>query len=182
MKSSLLFFFLFWSVGFLPKRSILVAHPGMLGLQAWADGLIVILFEFLDDDTKLAQSCRNWLYVQHWHTVVPELDARDALGADGGMRDCRTCHTTGPLSLCFCRLFSRLAVICTTTATALAGTSARIVLYPHSVPLLCISGFCSRFFWIRSPVRQFDGFRVVAGAASRRALSHSHTRHTSQSR
>ena len=36
----------------------------MLGLPAWGDGLIVILFEFLDDDTKLAQSCRNWLYVQ----------------------------------------------------------------------------------------------------------------------
>ena len=44
----------------------------MLGLRAWGDGLIVIMFEFLDDDTKLAQSCRNWLYVQHWHTVVPE--------------------------------------------------------------------------------------------------------------
>ena len=43
------------SVGFLPKRSILVAYRGMLGLRAWADGLVV-LFEFLDDDTKLAQS------------------------------------------------------------------------------------------------------------------------------
>ena len=41
----------------------------MPGLWAWSDGLIVILFEFLDDDTKLAQSCRNWLYLQHWHTV-----------------------------------------------------------------------------------------------------------------
>ena len=41
------------SVGFLPKRSILVAHRGMLGLRAWADGLVVVLFEFLDDDTKL---------------------------------------------------------------------------------------------------------------------------------
>ena len=35
----------------------------MLGLWAWIDDLNVILFEFLDDDTKLAQSCRIWLYV-----------------------------------------------------------------------------------------------------------------------
>ena len=69
MIKSLLFFLL--SVGLLPKRTILVAHRGMLGSGRWGDGLIVILFEFLDDDTKLAQSCRNWLYVQHWHTVVP---------------------------------------------------------------------------------------------------------------
>ena len=33
----------------------------MLGLWAWCDDLNVILFEFLDDDTKLAQSCRDWL-------------------------------------------------------------------------------------------------------------------------
>ena len=69
------------SVGLLPKRTILVAHRGMLGLRAWGDGLIVILFEFLDDDTKLAQSCRNWLYVQHWHTVVPEPAMRVTLWA-----------------------------------------------------------------------------------------------------
>ena len=60
------------SVGFLPKRTILVVHRGMLGLQAWGDGLNGILFEFLDDDTKLAQSCRNWLYVQHWYVVAPD--------------------------------------------------------------------------------------------------------------
>ena len=29
----------------------------MLGLRAWSDNLNVILFEFLDDGTKLAQSC-----------------------------------------------------------------------------------------------------------------------------
>ena len=63
MKSSLLFFF-FGPSAFLPKRTILVAHRGMLGLRAWGDGLIVVLFEFLDDDTKLAQSCRNWLCVR----------------------------------------------------------------------------------------------------------------------
>ena len=44
----------------------------MLGLRAWGDGLNGILFEFLDDDTKLAQSCRNWLYVQHWYVVAPD--------------------------------------------------------------------------------------------------------------
>ena len=29
----------------------------MLGLRAWSDDLAVVLFEFLEDDTKLAQSC-----------------------------------------------------------------------------------------------------------------------------
>ena len=29
----------------------------MLGLRAWGDDLVVVLFEFLEDDTKLAQSC-----------------------------------------------------------------------------------------------------------------------------
>ena len=29
----------------------------MLGLRAWSDDLNVVLFEFLEDDTKLAQSC-----------------------------------------------------------------------------------------------------------------------------
>ena len=31
----------------------------MHGLLAWSDDLNVILFEFVDDDTKLAQSCRD---------------------------------------------------------------------------------------------------------------------------
>ena len=44
----------------------------MLGLRAWGDDLNVVLFEFLDDDTKLAQSCTDWLHVQHWYTVVLE--------------------------------------------------------------------------------------------------------------
>ena len=35
----------------------------MLGLRAWRDDLVAVLFEFLDDDTKLAQSCTDWLYV-----------------------------------------------------------------------------------------------------------------------
>ena len=33
----------------------------MLGLWAWSDDLNVILFEFLNDEPKLAQSCRDWL-------------------------------------------------------------------------------------------------------------------------
>ena len=147
----------------------------MLGLQAWGDGLIVILFEFLDDDTKLAQSCRNWLYVQHWHTVVPEPSMRVTLwvlmGAGGivGL-------VTQQVPLLFFSLFSRFALICITTATALAGTAVRIVLYPHSVLHICVFlVFCSRLFWTRSPVRQFGGFGVVAGAALMRALSNSHT-------
>ena len=52
----------------------------MPGIQAWGDDLVVVLFEFLDDDTKLAQSCRDWLYVQHWYTVVPDPAMRVTLG------------------------------------------------------------------------------------------------------
>ena len=44
----------------------------MPGIWAWCDDLVVVLFEFLDDDTKLAQSCTDWLYVQRWYTVVPD--------------------------------------------------------------------------------------------------------------
>ena len=51
----------------------------MLGLRAWGDDLNVVLLEFLDDDTKLAQLCRNWLYVQHWYTVVLEPSMRVTL-------------------------------------------------------------------------------------------------------
>ena len=79
------------TVGLLPKRSILVAHRGKLGLLAWAHGLVVVLFEFLDDDTKLAQSCTDWLHVQRWHTVVPELPTtgwrRLRADGDGAFRD-----------------------------------------------------------------------------------------------
>ena len=51
----------------------------MLGLRAW--DLVVVLFEFLDDDTKLAQSCTDWLYLQHWFTVVPDPTMRVTLWA-----------------------------------------------------------------------------------------------------
>ena len=50
-------------------------------LRAWSDDLNVVLFEFLEDDTKLAQSCTDWLYVQHWYTVAP--DPAMPLGAGG---------------------------------------------------------------------------------------------------
>ena len=53
----------------------------MLGLRAWSDDLVVVLFEFLEDDTKLAQSCTDWLYVQHWYTVVPDPAMRVTLWA-----------------------------------------------------------------------------------------------------
>ena len=53
----------------------------MLGLRAWGDDLEAVLFEFLDDDTKLAQSCTDWLHVQHWYTVVPDPAMRVTLWA-----------------------------------------------------------------------------------------------------
>ena len=57
----------------LPEFALLFfARVDMLGLRAWGDDLIAVLFEFLDDDTKLAQSCTGWLYVQHLYTVVPD--------------------------------------------------------------------------------------------------------------
>ena len=59
----------------------------MLGLWAWGYDMNVILFEFLDDDTKLSQSCRDWLYVQHWNTVVPDPAMRVTLPALLGTGD-----------------------------------------------------------------------------------------------
>ena len=59
----------------------------MLGLREWSDDLNVVLFEFLEDDTKLAQSCTDWLYVQHWYTVVPEPSMRVTLWALMGVGD-----------------------------------------------------------------------------------------------
>ena len=59
----------------------------MLGLRAWGDDLVAVLFEFLDDDTKLAQSCTDWLYVQHWYTVVRDPAMRVTLWALMGVGD-----------------------------------------------------------------------------------------------
>ena len=87
----------------------------MLGLRAWGDDLVVVLLEFLEDDTKLAQSCTDWLYVQHWYTVVPDPATRVTLWAlmtskpssmrlDGYL--CEVCHTTF-LCIPFCGRFLR---------------------------------------------------------------------------
>ena len=51
------------------------------------DDLNVVLFEFLEDDTKLAQSCTDWLHMQHCYTVVPEPAMRVTLRALMGVGD-----------------------------------------------------------------------------------------------
>ena len=100
----------------MPKFALLfLLVSTMLGLRAWGDDLVVVLFEFLEDDTKLAQSCTDWLYVQHWYTVVPDLTMRVTLWAlmtskpssvwhDGYL--CEVCHTTF-LCIPFCGRFLR---------------------------------------------------------------------------
>ena len=42
-----------------PNLRFCFARVHVLGPRAWGDDLIVVLFEFLDDDTKLAQSCTD---------------------------------------------------------------------------------------------------------------------------
>ena len=59
-------------VPFAQISAFVCARVHMLGLRVWGDDLIVVLFEFLDNDTKLTRSCTDWLYVQHWYSVVPE--------------------------------------------------------------------------------------------------------------
>ena len=88
----------------------------MPGIRAWSDDLVVVLFEFLDDDTKLAQSCTDWLYVQHWCTFVPDLAMRRL---DGYL--CEVFHTTF-LSSPFCGRFSVEGV----TSFALLPTGAAV--------------------------------------------------------
>ena len=81
------------------------------GHASWNDDLNVILFEFLDDDTKLAQLCRNLLYVPHWYVVAPDPARRVTLAALVGLgKDCHK-HTqdTPPRSLCW--FVSRVASI-----------------------------------------------------------------------
>ena len=72
---------------FCPNLRFSFARVDMLGLRAWSDDLNVVLFEFLEDDTKLAQSCVHWLYVQHWYTDVPEPFMRVTLWALMGVGD-----------------------------------------------------------------------------------------------
>ena len=104
---------------FCPKFALLFLLVSTVrGLRAWRDDLNVVLFEFLgDDDTKLAQSCTDWLHVQHWYTVVPAPAMRVTLWAEqvGNVTSTRKTHRFTFL------LFSFFAVIGTTSVTALAG-------------------------------------------------------------
>ena len=45
----------------------------------------------MDDDTKLAQSCRNWLYVQHWYVEAPD-----------HVESCKKTYSTCPSSCVSC--------------------------------------------------------------------------------
>ena len=60
-------------VPFAQISAFVCARVHMLGLRVWGDDLIVVLFEFLDNDTKLARSCTDWLYVQHWYSLCQSL-------------------------------------------------------------------------------------------------------------
>ena len=100
-----------------PNLRFCFTRVHMLGLRVWGDDLNVVLFEFLDDDTKLAQSCRNWLYGQHRYTVVPEPSMRVTLsalmGAGGNCHEhidpclesdsCGCLHGSSPLDKTFTR-------------------------------------------------------------------------------
>ena len=83
------------SRSFFPDLRSCFARVDMLGLWAWSDDLNVVLFEFLEDDTKLAQSCADWLYVQHWYTVVPDLAMRVTL-EQAGIVTSTFIHYTSP--------------------------------------------------------------------------------------
>ena len=142
------------------------ARVDMLGLGAWSDDLVVLLVEFLQDDTKLAQPCTDWLYVQHWYTVVPDPAMRVTLWALVGAGG--NCHEHMQDTLPTFLLFKKCLPWTASSASAL----------PH---MLCaLSRYLIVFwrsFWIRSLLRQFDGFRIVGVASWRRALFNSHTRY-----
>ena len=72
----------------LPERTILFTRLEMPGLPALGDDLNAILFEFLDDDTKLGRACMDWLYVQHWYTVVQEPTMRVTFSLMGAGDNC----------------------------------------------------------------------------------------------
>ena len=95
----------------------------MLGLRTWVDDLNVVLFEFLEDDTKLAQSCTDWLYVQHWYTVVPEPSMRVTLWALMGVgTDCdKRTQDTPPCSIF--SFLSRVVLISATIASVQADSA-----------------------------------------------------------
>ena len=118
----------------------------MPGIRAWGDDLVVVLFEFLDDDTKLAQSCTEWLYVQHWYTVVPHPAMRVTLWAlmtsksssmrlDGYL--CEVFHTTF-LSSPFLWAFFCGGSDFFRTAAHWSGTRSDMsVCVPHGFALVC---------------------------------------------
>ena len=89
---------------FCPHFLFCFARVDMLGLWAWSDELNVILFEFLVDDSKLAQSCRKWLHVQHWYTVVPKPSMRLMFWVlmEASLRHC----TTAVFVRCVTQFFS----------------------------------------------------------------------------
>ena len=76
-----------------------------------------------------------------------------------------------------------MAFLCTTTATAQAvspvptrsGVCSRVHVFQFAQQFNVFGSLCSRSFWIRSPVRQFDGLGVVADAASGDGLRRSGT-------
>ena len=55
----------------------------MLGLRAWSDDLVAVLFELLDDDTKLAVLHGLAPRAALAHRRPGPCNARDALGAHG---------------------------------------------------------------------------------------------------
>ena len=141
----------------------------MLGLRAWGDDLNVVLFEFLDNDTKLAQSCTDWLYVKHWYTVVPgPCNARDlwvsamiVTSALIGFSffSCRSdvryhcectsgqrsawCPLPGQLSisvLCFMQLHHQTTAV-TGASLRRCGTTARFVMLDQHILGLVVCGF-----------------------------------------
>ena len=124
---------------FLPEFALLfLLVSTMLGLRAWSDDLNVVLFEFLDDDTMLVQSCTDWLYVQHWHTVVPDLAMRVTLWALMAMI-VTSALKTHRLSIF---PFSRVVLMSATIASVQADSAVPGVLFPRSCPYLCCAS-CS---------------------------------------
>ena len=107
----------------------------MLGLRAWGDDLNVVMFEFLDDDTKLAHSCTDWLYVQHWYTVVPDPAMRVTLWALVGVGDdCNKRTLPAQLSisvLCFMQLHHQTTAV-TGASLRRCGTTGRFVMLTNT--------------------------------------------------
>ena len=108
------------------------------GARAWGDDLIAVLFEFLDDDTKLARSCTHWLFVQHWYTVVPEPAMR--MGAGGNCHE--HIHCT-PLHFLLFSVFHLQEVFAMDRFVSKRSSA-------HVLRSFEISFFFWRSFWIRS--------------------------------